>query len=60
MHYKREINYHDYKNIVIFFQHRNVNLSCVLQYFRTNSLHLYRGKMCQPCHPAGSIMVNPV
>ena len=30
-----------------------------LPYIRTNSLH-NRGKMCQPCHPAGSIVVNPV
>ena len=30
-----------------------------LQYFRTNNLH-NRCKMCQPCHPVGSIMVNLV
>ena len=57
MHSKMEISYHDYKNCNI--------LSALLiyrvplQYFRTNSLH-YRGKMYQSCHPAGSIMVNPV
>ena len=45
--------------IVIFFQHKNVIYHVPLQYFTTNSLH-NRGKMCQPCHPVGLIMVNLV
>ena len=61
MHYKREINYryYDYENCYILLYTKMFNFYVPLQYYRTNSLH-DRGKMCQPCHPAGSIMVNPV
>ena len=59
MHYKKEINYHDYKNLLYSFSTEMLIYYVPLQYNRKNSLH-NRGKMCQPCHPAGSVMVNPV
>ena len=59
MHYNGEINYHDLSKIVIFFQHRNVHVLCSFQYYRTNSLH-NTDKICLPCHPTGSKMVNPM
>ena len=58
MHFKREINYHDYEHYNILSAQKKI-YHVPLQYFRTNSLH-NRGKMCQPCHPAGSIMVNQI
>ena len=56
MHYKREINYHDYEHYSIL-SAQNFQFIMCLYNISGNSLH-NMGKICQPCHPAGSIMVN--
>ena len=48
MHYKREINYCDYRNCYNYYFSTDMFIYYVpLQYNRTNILH-NRGKMCQP------------